>query len=166
LNERDREAFVKIAEGVDVAPALAELACLPEHCWLRINPDESVFVQLLAGENERQFQRELPETWRLIDHLLAILAGAHGDRGRLIHARVGRMPPGWGLPPHFDGVDGIVRRRYQLALRSEPGVVLTVDGEAKFPRPGDAWQIDASRVHSIHNGSAVDRIAIVFDTGP
>lgn len=129
------------------------------------NPDGSDFVQLLAGEDERQFRGELPATWRLIDHLLAILADAHGDKGQIVHARVGRMPPGWGLPPHYDGVDGLVRRRYQLAFRSEPGVVLTVGGEAKFPRPGDAWQIDASRVHSIHNGSGADRIAIVFDTG-
>ena len=159
------ENFVKIAEGLDVAPALAELACLPEHCWIRTNPDEADFVQLLAGELEWQFRDELPETWRLIDDLLALLAAEHGDRGRLVHARVGRMPPGWGLAPHFDGVDGITRRRYQLALRSEPGVLLTVDGEARFPRPGDAWRIDASRVHSIHNGSNADRIAILFDTG-
>lgn len=158
-------AFVKIAEGLDVAPALAELARLPDYCWLRINPDGSAFVQLLAGEDERQFQSELPEIWRLIDHLLAILAAAYGDNGRIVYARVGRMPPGWGLPPHFDGVDGLVRRRYQLALRSEPGVVLTVGGEAKSPQPGDAWRIDASRMHSIHNGSGADRIAIVFDTG-
>jgi hypothetical protein len=158
-------AFVKIAEGLDVAPGLAELACLPEYCWLRINPDGSAFVQLLAGEDERQFLGELPETWRLIDRLLAILAAAHGDDGRIVHARVGRMPPGWGLPPHYDGVDGAVRRRYQLALRSEPGIVLTVGGEAKSLRPGDAWQIDASRVHSIHNGSGAERIAILFDTG-
>ena len=44
--------------------------------------------------------------------------------------------------------------------------MLTVGGEAKFPLAGDAWQIDASRVHSIHNGSSADRVAILFDTGP
>jgi len=159
------ENFLKIAEGLDVAPALAELALLPDYCWLRMNSDGAGFVQLLAGELEWQFRDELPETWRLIDDLLAILAAEHGDRGRLVHARVGRMPPGWGLAPHFDGVDGLVRRRYQLALRSEPGVVLTVDGEALYPRPGDAWRIDASRVHSIHNGSNFDRIALLFDSG-
>ncbi len=160
------ENFVRIAGGLDVAPALAELARLADHCWVEHNPDGAGFVQLLAGEGERQYSKTLPETWRLIDHLLAILAAEHGDRGRIVHARVGRMPPGWGLQPHFDGVDGIIRRRYQLTLVSEPGVVLTVGGEAKFPRAGDAWRIDASRVHSIHNGSSADRIAILFDTGP
>lgn len=154
-----------IAAGLDVAPALAELARLAEHCWIRLNPDEADYVMLLAGEDREQLRDDLPGTWRLIDQLLAILAADHGDRGRIVHARVGRMPPGWRLAPHFDGVDGRVRRRYQLALRSEPGVLLTVDGEAKFPRPGDAWQIDASRMHSIHNGSGADRIAILFDTG-
>jgi len=73
------------------------------------------------------------------------------------------MPPGCGLPRHFDGIDGIDLRRYQLALASEPGVTLTVGGEAKWPRPGEAWQIDASRTHSIHNGSTADRLTILFD---
>src|SRR5688572_23425235 len=136
-------AFVKIAEGLDVAPALAELARLPDYCWVLINPDEGAFILLLAGQHERQYCDELPETWRLIDRLRAILADAHDNRGRILHARIGRMPPGWGLAPHFDGVDGVIRRRYQLALQSEPGVVLTVDGEARHPLPGEAWQIDA-----------------------
>ena len=57
-----------------------------------------------------------------------------------------------------------IERRYQLALVSEPGVTLTVGGEAKCPRPGEAWQIDASRNHSVRNDSNSDRITILFDT--
>jgi hypothetical protein len=158
------ENFVKIAEGLDVAPALAELARQPDHVWLKLNPDASRYIPLLAGAGERQFAAELPEIWRLIDAVLAILAAEHDDEGTLCHARVGLMPPGEGLPPHFDGVDGVARRRYQLALRSETGVALIVGGEAKCPRPGEAWRIDASRTHSVANCSATDRITILFDT--
>lgn len=156
--------FVKIAEGLEVAPALAELAALPDECWLELNPDGSRHIRLLAGARERQFETELPAVWRLIDGVRAILMAEHGDRGTLEHARVGRMPPGAGLSPHFDGIDGVRERRYQLALRSEPGVVLTVGGEEKCPRPGEVWQIDASRTHSVVNDSASDRITILFDT--
>lgn len=158
------EKFVKIAGGLDVAPALAELARQPDHVWLRLHPDASRYIPLLAGAGERQFEAELPEIWRLIDAVLAILAAEHDDEGTLCHARVGLMPPGEGLPPHFDGVDGLSRRRYQLALRSAPGVALIVGGETKCPRPGEAWQIDAGRTHSVVNGSGTDRITILFDT--
>jgi hypothetical protein len=156
--------FVKIAEGLDVAPALAALARQPDHHWIRIDREKMRYLPLLAGAWERQLEAELPEVWGLIDRLLLVLAAEHNDRGKLSHCRIGLMPSGCGLPPHCDGIDGVRERRYQLALASEPGVVLTVGGEAKWPRPGEAWQIDASRTHSVANASRADRITILFDT--
>ena len=156
--------FTLIAAGLDVAPALAELARQPDYVWLQVNADDSRSLPLFGGDRERMFEAELPEVWRLIETVRAQAGIRHGDRGEICHARVGRMPPGGGLAPHFDGIDDRVERRYQLALRSEPGVVLTVGGEAKCPRPGEAWWIAASRTHSVTNGSASDRITILFDT--
>lgn len=156
------DRFRKIAEGLDVAPALAELDAHPGH-WLKLNGDESGYIPLLGVGNMRLVEDEFPSVWRLVDQVLATLAKQDGAAGALSHARVGLMPPGSGLPPHFDGIDGIAERRYQIALRSETGVALTVDGETRCPRAGEAWQIDASRVHSIHNGSTADRITILFD---
>ena len=156
--------FTIIAKGLDVAPVLAELAALPDYYWLQINRDKSLYVRLLGAAGERLMEGELPETWGLIGRVRDILAAEHGDTGGLDHCRVGLMPPGEGLPPHFDGVDGITHRRYQIALQSVPGVELTVGGEMKCPRPGEAWRIAASRTHSVCNRSEVDRITILFDT--
>ena len=156
--------FVRIAAGLDVAPALAELARQPEHIWLRLGDDDLLSIPLLGGTCERQLTAQLSESWALIDQVLAVAAAEHDDHGWLCHCRIGLMPPGCGLKPHFDGIDGVSERRYQLPLVSEPGVILTVGGEAKWPRPGEAWQIDASRTHSVHNGSQVDRVTILFDT--
>jgi hypothetical protein len=156
--------FTLIAEGLDVGPALAELAALPDYYWLQINADRCLYVRLLGNGNERVLEEELLESWRLIDRVRAILATAHGDTGALTHCRVGLMPPGEGLAPHFDGIDGILHRRYQLALRSAPGVALTVGGETKCPRPGEVWRIEAGRTHSVYNRSQADRITILFDT--
>jgi hypothetical protein len=156
--------FTIIAEGLDVAPALAELAALADYYWLQINQDKSAYVRLLGPAGERVMEAELPETWRLIDRVRDILAADHEDAGRLNHCRVGLMPPGEGLPPHFDGVDGVTHRRYQIALQSVSGVELTVGGEMKCPRPGDAWRIAANRTHSVYNRSQADRITILFDT--
>jgi hypothetical protein len=156
--------FFLIAKGLDVAPALAELAALPDYYWLQINRDKSVYVRLLEHDGTPVMRAELPETWRLIGQVRTILAAAHGDRGALSHCRVGRMPPGEGLPPHFDGIDGVTHRRYQLALQSAPGVELMVGGELKCPRSGDVWRIAAHRTHSVWNHSPVDRITLLFDT--
>jgi aspartyl/asparaginyl beta-hydroxylase (cupin superfamily) len=157
------ENFVKIAEGLDVGPALAEIARAPDQ-WIHVNADPLRFIMLVAGAFERQLEAEMPETWRLIDTVLAMLAADPGHRGRLRSARIGLIPPGAGMPAHHDGIDGVNWRRYQLALQSEPGVAIIVGGEARRLLPGEAWQIDASRVHSVTNASDADRITILFDT--
>lgn len=156
--------FKKIATGLDVGPALAEIAALPDYCWLDTNADGCTFVYLLDHARAPILREELPAVWRLIDRVRAILAAEHDDAGRLCYCRVGRMPPGTGLLPHFDGIDGTIERRYQVALQSAPGVELTVGGEVKCPRPGEAWRIAAHRTHSVRNHSPVDRITLLFDT--
>lgn len=157
------ENFVKIAEGLDVGPALAEIARASDQ-WTEVNADPPRFIMLLADVFERRLEAELPETWRLLDTVLAMLAADPGHRGRLTSARIGLIPPGAGMPAHHDGIDGVDWRRYQLALQSEPGVALIVGGEARRLLPGEAWQFDAGRVHSVTNASASDRITILFDT--
>jgi aspartyl/asparaginyl beta-hydroxylase (cupin superfamily) len=157
------ERFVKIADGLDVASVLAELARSPEY-WLRLNQDESEYIPLLCVNDSRLLEAELPEVWRLIDRLRDVAAAELGDRGALVHCRVGRIPHGGGLAPHFDGLNGVTERRYQLALQSEAGAEITVGGESKCLRPGEAWQIDVSQVHSVSNTSGTDRIVILFDS--
>lgn len=157
------ERFVQISAGLDVGPALAELALRPEY-WMQRNHNGQGFIQLTGGDDERLLEAELPEVWRLIDIVYDAAGANHGDRGRLAYGRVGCIPPGEGLALHFDGVDGVRERRYQLALQSDAGAEIIIDGEAKCLRPGEAWQIDVSRWHSVHNGSAIDRIVILFDT--
>ena len=157
------ERFVRIATGLDVGPALAELARQPEY-WLKLNANDQEFIPLIGVEDARLLEAEFSEVWRLVDTVRAVAAADHGDHGRLSFCRVGRMPPGEGLPPHFDGLDPLRERRYQLALQSEAGAEITVEGEAKCLVPGEAWQIDVSRTHSVHNGSNADRIIILFDT--
>ena len=156
--------FQIIAERLDIGPALVELIALPDYYWTQINADRCVFIRLLGYDDKPVLEDELPETWRLIARVRAILAEQHGDTGALSHCRVGLMPPGEGLAPHFDGIDGIRHRRYQLALQSAPGVALTVGGETRCPSPGDVWRIAANRTHSVYNRSAVDRITLLFDT--
>lgn len=157
------ENFVKIADGLDVGPALAEIAEARDH-WIHVNDNRLQFIMLISGLYERRMEAELPESWRLIDQVMAILARDPDHKGTLRSARIGRIPPGAFMPIHQDGIDGVSWRRYQIALQSEPGVSFTVDGEARRFLPGECWQFHAGRMHMVRNDSDVDRITILIDT--
>jgi hypothetical protein len=160
------EPFVKIAEGLEVAPALAEIARISDN-WVEVNPDPQRFIIILSGDGrERWLEAELPETWRLIDRLVAILAAAEPEQEvRLRSARLGLTPPGGSMPAHHDGtdIDGTRWRRCQIALRSDPGVRFLCGGAARHFLPGEAWQFDAGRVHAVRNDSDADRITALVD---
>lgn len=160
------EPFVKIAEGLGVEPALAEIARIPDN-WVEVNPDPQRFIMILSGDGEaRWLEAELPQTWRLVDRLVAIVAGAEPEREvRLGSARLALTPSGGFMPAHHDGthIDGDRWRRCQIALRSDPGVAFICGGEARRFLPGEAWQFDACRVHEVRNDSGADRITVLVD---
>jgi hypothetical protein len=154
------ERFVKIADGLDVGPALAQLAKWPEY-WFCLGHNEQSYIMLLGADGARQLEEELSEIWRLID---TVRDCAGVGEATLTHCRVGRMPPGEGLPLHFDGVDGQLARRFQIALQSEGGAEFTIEDETRQFLAGEAWQVDVSRFHTVRNNGSADRIVIVFDT--
>ena len=154
--------LVRIAEGMDVAPALAELASCDDY-WVEVAPG-SRQINLVGPGGERLMEGRLDQSWALIDRVHGAAAECHGDRGRIAYARIGLMRPGEGVLRHFDGMDGDSERRYQIALQSVPGADVTVDDVTISFAPGEAWWLDVSRFHSVRNESALDRIVILFDT--
>ena len=155
-----RDNFVRVADGLEVGAALAELATRPD-LWVEVC-DTARQISLLDSLRMPVLRAELPAVWALLDTVDDAAGGAAA--GRIHHARVGLIRPGEGVPPHRDGIDCVRQRRFQIALRSEPGVTLTVGGESRRPLPGEAWQINVARIHSVTNASAEDRITILFDT--
>jgi hypothetical protein len=157
--------FTLIADGLDVAPALAELAVLPEIYWAASHGDRADRLVPLLGPDGRQRQRErLPAVWALVEQVHEVAARDFGDSGALDYARVGKLPPGHRVAPHADGHDGVLYRRYQIVLASGPTAALVLDGEGRNLEPGQAWQIDSSKIHSVVNSDPVPRIIILFDS--
>jgi hypothetical protein len=157
--------FTLIADGLEVAPALAELAALPELYWAANHGMHADRLVALLGPDGRQRQRErLPAVWALIEQVHAIAAREFGDIGTLDYARVGKLPPGRAIAPHADGHDGVRYRRYQIVLASGPAAALVLDGESRNLKPGEAWQIDSAKIHSAVNHDPVPRIVILFDS--
>jgi hypothetical protein len=157
--------FNLIAKGLDVAPALAELAALPDLYWVASHGDNADQLVTLLGPDGRQRLRDrLSAVWDLVEQVHAIAARDFGDVGALDYVRVGKLPPGHRVAPHADGHDGISYRRYQIVLASGPGAELVLDGESRTLRTGEAWQIDSSKIHSVVNHDPVPRIIILFDS--
>lgn len=153
--------LVRIRDDLDVAPALTQLESCGDH-WIELS--ESVRqINLLDHEGGRLLEAELGSVWALIDSVVEASVRTGGGP-RLTHARVGLMRTGERLPPHFDGIDGVKERRFQIPLLSEEGVAFTIAGETRRFLPGEAWQIDVSATHSVVNASSADRITILFDT--
>ena len=156
------EPLVRITEGLDVAPVLAELRDCADY-WFMLDLQMRQ-IPLIGGDHARLMQDELPSVWKLIDIVHNIAARDHGDIGRIDHARMGLIRPGEYVTPHFDGMNGVRERRYHIAIQSEPGAELTVGGKTIRFKPGEAWWVDVSQVHSVINNSGADRILALFDT--
>jgi len=156
--------FTLIAEALDVAPALAELAALPELHWTANHGDADLLVALLGPDGRRRQLERLPAAWALIEQVHAVAASRFGDAGAIDYARVGKLPPGRRIAPHADGHDGVRHRRYQIVLASGAGAALVLDGESRNLKPGEAWQIDASKVHAAANPDPVPRVILLFDS--
>jgi Aspartyl/Asparaginyl beta-hydroxylase len=158
------ENFLKIAEGLEVAPALSALARLNPIYWTNIMSPTAPMVLLLGPDGRRRHTEALAEIWSLVEEVHARAVGGQGDRGAICYVRVGRLPPGDRVAPHADGHDGVVHRRYQIVLASGPKAAIVLGGEARSLGPGEAWQMDTSKIHWAENHDAVERVTIVFDT--
>lgn len=84
--------------------------------------------------------------------------------GRVI---ITRLKPGGQIYPHRDGGAPVQYfKRYQIALKSEPGVRFRAGEECVQMLTGDIWWFDNAQEHAVENNSAHDRIAMIVDVRP
>jgi hypothetical protein len=178
--------FLKIAEGVDVVPLLAELARQPElwdqnrlrtthpmtphkqvsDIWLRFNDlaeyEKTQDAAHVIDEHESIWYppiHALPAARALI---FALMARVHGERlGRVL---ITRLPPGGKIDPHEDGGShAAYYERYHIVLQSHPGSIFRAGDETVHMRPGEVWWFDNSKTHEVINESADDRLHLIVD---
>lgn len=112
----------------------------------------------------------LPAAQNIVFGLMTRLAGE-----RLGRVFISRMAPGVVIPPHTDRIPPAEERypdkippavyfnRYQVALKSSPGVVFFAEDEQVYMKPGEIWWIRNQVEHSVVNNSVDDRISMVVD---
>lgn len=79
--------------------------------------------------------------------------------------RLMALAPGAVIHAHRDAgtslTDGLTR--LHIPIRTSPQVLFSIDGETVHFAAGQAWYMDASCVHAVHNRSAAPRIHLVLD---
>src|SRR5579884_3328849 len=80
-------------------------------------------------------------------------------------SRLMRLAPGASVPAHSDvNYHWFYRVRVHIPIVTHPAVRFTCGGQSVHMGAGEAWIFDNWREHSVHNGSAQERIHLVADT--
>lgn len=175
--------FAKIAEGLNVAPALAQLAAQPEiwgrnrerldvagsphaqtkDIWLRFRPQHELTSPEKYGEPH--FAAFWP-AWHALPGLHPIVFD--------IMARVGavylggilmtRIPAGGAVLPHIDHGwhPEFNNTKAYVILKANPGCVNWCETEMVVMQPGEAWLFNNQVRHSVENHGPDERIAMVI----
>ena len=176
--------FTRIAEGIDVAPLLAELAAAPD-MWLvdtsrqrkvRCQRDtQNIFLRVAKKPlppgarnandvHESRIARSAARFPRALEFCRQVAGRQGGELGRA--TLVALQPGGW-VRPHVDGGAYYrVRDRYHLVLKSAGGSPLTAGGETAVMREGELWVFDNKAEHDARNRSDEPRIHLIFDVRP
>ena len=176
--------FTRIAQGIDVAPFLSELAGAPE-MWLadtsrqrkiRCQRDtQNIFLRvakkpLPSGAtnandvHESRTARSAARFPRALAFCEEIAGLQEGELGRA--TLVALQPRGW-VRPHIDkGAYYRIRDRFHLVLRSRDGSPLTSGGETVVMREGELWVFDNKTEHDARNPTDEPRVHLIFDVLP
>lgn len=180
--------FEKIADGIDVAPLMVELAANPElwdannlrrtadgtphsrmsDIWVRYNDVKPyIEAQDLTGFNDLHMPvwypafDALPSLKKILFDLMARVQGE-----MLGGVLITRIPPGEGIAPHTDSswhVDYF--DKYYISLQSEKGANFCCDHDSVVeklnPSVGECWLFDNHKNHWVENNSNQDRITLI-----
>lgn len=173
--------FERIAQGVDVAPLIDALEAQPE-LWDEItlrqdypgSAHHDTNCIFLRGPYAFTFAEYMGNTQAYDYPMMDALMPAIADVMRPIVNNLGvtelgyvlivRLKAGGEIDPHIDeGAYAEHYERFHLVLTSEPGNEFTVDDETVHMAPGEVWWFNHRRLHSVINGSAYERIHVIFD---
>lgn len=172
--------LAKIADGIDVAPLLAQLDAHPElwnvhrerktgphtamsDIWVRYFPRD-VLTTSEAYRTQHPFV--FYPAWDVLTALhpivgkLAQIEGAHLLGGILIT----RIPPGCKIGWHHDRGSWHAEhfdRKIYLPLRANDRCVNFVGEEHAVMVPGEAWFFDNLTDHAVENGGDTERITVI-----
>ncbi|MDN8066333.1 aspartyl/asparaginyl beta-hydroxylase domain-containing protein [Burkholderia vietnamiensis] len=176
--------FLKIDDGVDVAPLVVAIDAHPElwdshkerktsdgsphtgmsDIWVRYN-------DIRKYRDRQSFNDEHVPVWYPAYHALPemrpilfdLMATVQGEM--LGGVLITRIPPGAGIAAHVDeGWHVEYYDKFYVSLRSAPGAEFYCDEggvEVLNPKEGEIWRFDNRKNHWVENNSDRDRITLI-----
>ena len=96
-----------------------------------------------------------------------ILERSYPPGGQLIRAMVARLRPGGKIMPHVDKHPSFhAGHRIHVPLTTNSRVRFVIDGVPRQFEPGQAYEINNQKAHSVANKGATDRLHLIFDYVP
>lgn len=175
--------FLKLAQGCNVTPLMAEIARQPAlwkaDTYLRDYPQgpfedvETIFLRFPPAsvtelERDSRDQHECVwmdgavhlAAWRPL--VFSLMATVQGERlGRVM---INKIRPGGVIYPHADTpAHCAYYSRYHYVLHSQPGVLFRCGTEQLGMTTGECWYFNNALEHEVINNSADDRLHLVID---
>lgn len=170
--------FQRLATGIVVNSLLLQLLRHTElwdrdHIslhWKKVHPEidvSEILVRYPVGDEIDAIQCEWKPASACLpaarDLALSVMTHARGEQlGRVVLTRLG---PGKVIYPHADTVGEYSKfyTRLHVPIKSDESVIFTCGEETTSMYPGELYWFDHSRVHSIANRGADDRINLIID---
>lgn len=147
-----------------IEAALREIG--PVEDWPKVKRDQHHILNqgrslILRDERHRDtaLRGRFPSVEALVGQVLGLGFGT--VPGKIVCAY---LPPGKEIKPHCDGGQYYTfHNRIHVPLRTNPGVVMTVDGEQFRMAPGNVYLFQNLRRHAAHNNGSEGRIHLIVD---
>jgi quercetin dioxygenase-like cupin family protein len=93
-----------------------------------------------------------------------IIAQHYAPGGTVLRAMAAKLKAGGRIAPHIDSLNSFrVGHRIHVPITTHPRVRFTIDGKPLLMQPGNAYEINNQKVHSVMNAGSEDRISFIFD---
>ena len=96
-----------------------------------------------------------------------IIRRAYPPGGTIIRAMAAKLMAGGKITPHVDSHPSFHRgHRIHVPIQTNPRVRFMIDGRPQKLQPGQAYEINNQKSHSVMNKGSEDRITFIFDYVP
>jgi hypothetical protein len=98
-----------------------------------------------------------------LEKMKPIYESNYGE-GYFIRVLIVKLKANTNIEPHVDnGYSLMTAKRTHIPIITNSKVTFTVNGETKYLKEGEIWEINNSKVHSVDNNSDEDRIHLIID---
>ena len=162
--------------AIDVSELRACVEHQPESAWREQDYRQEAFqvhrhtetIYLLFDKDFRHFeptrQPKYEEFQSALKPVIQLVSGYFDYQGWAVRCILTKLAAGGAITPHRDfGFSLAQSHRFHLPIITNPSVDFTVGDETVQMSPGELWEINNTRRHSVINRGAEYRVHMILD---